>query len=59
MKSKAKLVKLEPEENRGLEEAAKRLGISASEILRRSWRIAEPKLGKIPAPGVRIEGDGR
>ena len=58
MKSKFKLVRLEPEDDKRLKTTASRLGLSAADILRRSWRIAAPKFETIPAPGVRIKNDG-
>jgi len=56
-KNKFKLVRLDEEENRELEQAARRLGLSVSELLRRSWRIATPKFEKLNAPGVRMRED--
>jgi hypothetical protein len=56
MKSEAKLVRLNKEENDDLEQTARRLGLSVAELLRRSWRISARKFYKLAAPGaVRIE----
>jgi hypothetical protein len=51
-KTKAKLVRLDEKENEQLERTAHRLGLSVSEVLRRSWRISAPQFYKLTAPGV-------
>jgi len=60
MKSEAKLVRLDKEENDDLERTARRLGVSVAELLRRSWRISARKFYKLAVPGaVRIEQGSR
>ncbi len=52
-KTKFKLVRMDPDENEQLEQTAARLGLSASEFLRRSWRVSAPQFKKMSAVGVR------
>lgn len=51
--TKAQFIRLSPDDHREIEEAAVKLGLPASEITRRSIRIALPILRDSNLPGAR------